>query len=69
MGIFTIPKEEVDRCIALIGDIDNGKDAQQVLDEIRPTILRMRNGQVVFAQIQKLVLVFILNTFCYNVIR
>ena len=56
MGIFTVPEEEIARCVALIGEIDSGKDAQEVLDEIRPTILRMRNGRVVFSQIQKLIL-------------
>lgn len=56
MGFFTVPREEIEHCVQLLGQIGQGKDADDVLDRIRPTILKLRNGQVIFTQIQKLVL-------------
>jgi hypothetical protein len=56
MGIFTVPKEDIDRCIALLGGIGAGQDGSRVLNQIQPTILRLRNGKLVFAQLQKLVM-------------
>ena len=55
MGMFTVPKEDIDRCVQRLRDIDTGSNSEQVLREIQPTILSMGNGKTVFAMVEKLV--------------
>ncbi len=55
MGMFTVPKEEIDRCIQRLNDIKTGSNREVVLKEIGSTILQLQNGKSLYANIQKLV--------------
>jgi hypothetical protein len=52
--MFKVPEKEIERCAQRISDVRLGEDVGFVLREIEPTLLKLRNGKVLLASLEKL---------------
>lgn len=51
-----VPKEDIDRCVELLSDLqaDRG-DASDCLAQIKPVVLALSNGRTLFERVEQLV--------------